>query len=264
MLHAAHCHLAIAVGHNCMRAGVIDCDRNEVIWLKEFANGSDENMATFVSGIFTSNKIFGGIFRRTTWTGTGEKFLLIPAAFYEPGSARQLLQFSTVENGGSTLTHMLRNDEIAVAFVLPESLVTAVDENCTSAKIISLAAVYCDYAMTLNRRHEKIILAVIDGHLLMVAAVDTSLRLCNHFQSPQPDDVLYHIANVAMQVNFDLASVRIVLAGDVQPAGELMIRLRTYAPHATIATFEEAKLAGEVSSETIHRYAPVLAQMLCA
>lgn len=223
---ASNSHLAIHLGEKSIYCSVYDLDKDEIIWINTFPISESDTDFVQVEKIFATEKIFERPFRKCTLSNIPGEFSIVPEGFFDESKKEQLL--GTVNRNTKILHQLVKSAGAAVIFGFPEMAEKKATPFFPTLRIMSFAALMTEFAISQALTGDEIFIYSGNHRIFLVVTRNKQFMLCNQYETRRADDVLYHLANTAIQLGIDLASVKIHLSGESDSLQDLDTMINTY------------------------------------
>lgn len=166
-----------------------------------------------------------------------------------------------VDNYNTIVTDQLLHQDVEVAWVVDDMLLSAIHEMWPGAAILHMSTVLSDY---LHPSQQGSLLAHIEGSRLHVLQYKNGrFRFYNSYPAQEANDYLYYILQAYRLLGLSLSSDALTVSGEVMADSNLYRLLRRYVKQVDLIQPERMGLAVGLPAGEKHRYFDLYATALC-
>jgi hypothetical protein len=207
---ASSSHLAMHVANAYVLVGVTDVASEKPLWTQIFPVQDDSMLASGFQFIEARNW-FDRVFRKVTLSFESQYFTLIPEVFFDAAQMESVMRFNHPQFDGQVNQLELREADSRVLFEWPSAMEGLI-RRAPHTRVMPLAFLMARFAHHPQWNEAQQINVLVSGsHLMITAMQNQRLLLLNSFEVSNETDVLYHLSNLAIRLEFDLEKVPIMV-----------------------------------------------------
>ncbi len=204
---ASSMHFAMHLSPTYVEAVLAEAAGGEFHWARSFrieaGHQTEKDMVAFVNDRNWNERVF----RKCTISYDVLKFCLVPAAFFNPESALNMLEFNCgkVDQGFSHIE--MREFDAVLVHEVPTWL-GVITHKFPNGRFFPSAYLFLKHAKTIAERDGHSMMIYQDGSMMMLCVFHSrKLLLANAYPIQNEEDILYYASNAAMRLNFDFEHV---------------------------------------------------------
>lgn len=234
---ASSSHLALHIAPSYVQAQVSDAASEEQLWQQTFGMVNPEQLAEGFAFVEARNWL-DKVFRKVTLSFDSPYFTLVPEPLFIADSMDDLLRFNFPTVIGTAKQLDLRESDSRVVFEWPAACGELL-RKAPNIQVMPLAFLMARFAHHPQwNAPQQVNLLIGDTRLFVTATRNSRLVFLNSFEVSNEMDVLYHLSNLAIRLEFDLERVPIVV---MRQTGSMPVDiLQTYCGALQKPKFDEA------------------------
>jgi hypothetical protein len=197
----------------------------------------NESGPAFIREVLKRSQVFRLNAHRKTTVAVSHPFIsLLPSGLIRTGDENSLLRFTVSRNDLIALSTMVSGFDLQVVFGLPpeeESLIRQLIPGCSITHSIAAALEHGKLAGTPRSMALRVI--AHPGILSVVGLSGKKLSFANVFPVADTEEAVYHLLNVAEQLEADRNSLPLQLEGSASACDALMERLAIFFSNVRLA-----------------------------
>jgi hypothetical protein len=222
---ASSSHLAMHITPSFVLVAVTDVASEKPIWIQEFALADDMGIGPAFEFVSARNW-FEQVFRKVTVSFETHVFTLIPEPFFDKARMAEVLQFNFRQHIGEALHLELREADSRLIYENPQGAASLL-KRAPHARLLPLPFLMTRFALHPQwNESSQINLCISGNQMVMTAVKNGQFMLVNAYEIASETDVLYHLSNLAIQLDFDLQQVPILVLRGKE--GKALDILKTY------------------------------------
>jgi hypothetical protein len=236
---ASSSHLAMHITPALVLVAVTDVASQQPMWMQEFAFPDDISSEPAFEFVGQRNW-FDQVFRKVTASFETNVFTIIPEPFFDKTNMADVLRFNFRQHISETHQLELREADSRLIYENPLGA-ASLFKRAPHARLLPLPFLMTRFALHPQwNESSQINLCISGNQLVMTAMKNGRFMLVNAYAIASETDVLYHLSNLAIQLEFDLQNVPILVlkAKDVKTfeilkayCGNLRVELFKNAVH---------------------------------
>jgi hypothetical protein len=260
--------LVINIQNTGFELGLLSADM-EIVKLAELAFKEPVSIASDLTDHFLQFADEFSLTRSTFKTiyvnWLNSNFTLIPAAYYETGKAKELLDFNVgVKENETVLVNDLK-DNIKLIFSIPTELKQAIDKTFPHHQLKHFGSSSVNLFFShFQLKNSDVFLNIHEKQVELLVKKEKALQLYNIFNCKSDEDILYYLMFSVEQFKLDPASLRLCISGNRETSDELFTAIKKYIRHLNFANSDKIiKRKEELENIPNHFYFSLLNRVLC-
>lgn len=191
-------------------------------------------------------------------------FTLLPASFYEPEKAKDLLEFNIGEMLEETV---ITNDvdDIKLVFTIPNEIKKTIDKLFPSHDLKHIG--YSTVKLFFNHfqlKNADLFLNIHDGQTEIIIKKDKKLVLYNVFNTLSDEDILYYLLFSIEQFNLNPNLIKVAVAAKRETSDALFLAIKKYIKYVDFAVSDKLIIRKEELEKLPHHfYFTTLNRLVC-
>lgn len=230
------------------------------------AGSAEESGPAFIRDVLKRSQVFRLNAHRKATVAVSHPFIsLVPSGLVRAGDESALLQFAVSRNDLAALSSRVSGFDLQVVFGLPpeeESLLRQLIPGCGIMHSVAAALEHCRLAF--STRSMALQVVAHPGIIQVIGLNGKKLVFANTFRVSDTEEAVYHLLNVAEQLEADRNSIPVQLAGTSISCDALMERLHVFFSDVHVAdTRVFTQLSYKLKDLPAAALLPVLTLSLC-
>lgn len=194
----------------------------------------------------------------------GDHFTLVPASFYNPDKAKEMLEFNVGgTNGELTFTNDV--NDIKLIGAVPAELKSALDKTFANHNFKHIGYSSMKLFFThFQLKNADVFLNIHNGLTEVLIKKDKKPVLYNMFKTQNDEDILYYLLFSIEQFNLDPAALKLFISANRPTTDNLFTAIKKYVRHVDFTVSDKVIIRKEVFEQTPHHYYfTALNRLLC-
>lgn len=227
---------------------------------------SDESGPAFIREALKRSQVFRLNAHRKSTVAVAHPFInLLPSALVRAGDESALLRFAVSRTDLVALASRVSGFDLQVVFGIPpeeESLIRQLIPGCGIIHAVAAALEHCRLAFPARTLTLQVV--AHPGLIVVIALAGKKLLLANVFPVADTEEAVYHLLNVAEQLEVDRSIVPVQLAGTSFACDALLERLGSFFGDVHVAdTRVFPQLSYKLKDLPAPSLVPILTLSLC-
>ncbi|MBO4370023.1 MAG: DUF3822 family protein [Paludibacteraceae bacterium] len=150
----------------------------------------------------------------------------IPNDIFDETQAAKILKFHYPETASMATCRQQSEYGFSIVYALPVECKELIDKNFPNAQIHHCDLKRIEQAIATSKITDSDYIRIYteNGRTCIIAASQGQLQLCNRYETPQPADTLYYVADICEQLHWSQRTTIVAYDSDCQAASLLQER----------------------------------------
>ncbi len=224
----------------------------------------DDELSRMFLDFISENNFNKGNYKSILVNWLGDHFTLVPASFYDPEKAKEMLEFNV---GGLKGELTFTNDvnDIKLIYAVPSGLKDALDKTFPNHNFKHIGYSSMKLFFThFQLKNADVFLNLHPGQTEVLIKKDKKPVLYNMFKTQNDEDVLYYLLFSIEQFDLDPAALKLFISSNRSTTDNLFTAIKKYVKHVDFTVSDKIIVRKEAFEQTPHHfYFSALNRLLC-